>query len=389
VRPVRVAFLAPNLDAGGAERQMLTLAAALPRSRFRASFILMAERGALGAEAEALGLPVYELGMDRARCRQADPRCAPTMLRAASRYLRLARNVDIVDAWLVPAYTFGGLMQPIARRPVLLAGRRNALNVQRSRAWYREAAGRLAMSQVRMIVANSQAAADEAVRNERIDPSRIRVIRNAVIPVEITPEERERLRLLWTASASDLVVGCVGNFHPGKGHEFLLDVAQAMQSLVPRMVFVCVGEGPLKPWLDAEIRRRGLESSVVLHTGEHDARGLYGAFDIAVQASESEGLPNCVLEAAVAGRAIVATNVGGTPEIITHGVDGILVTYGDRRGMMEALSALADSPELRQRIGSAAESRARDFSPERLAEQTGSLYLEILRDRWRDRERHR
>ena len=70
---------------------------------------------------------------------------------------------------------------------------------------------------------------------------------------------------------------------------------------------------------------------VALRFGESDARSVYGAFDIAVQASDSEGLPNTVLEAAAAGLPIVATAVGGTGEIVTSGVDGILVAKGDRR----------------------------------------------------------
>jgi glycosyltransferase involved in cell wall biosynthesis len=104
---------------------------------------------------------------------------------------------------------------------------------------------------------------------------------------------------------------------------------------------------------------------------------LYGAFDVAVQASDSEGLPNAVLEAAAAGLPIVATAVGGTNEILTAGEDGLLVEKGDRRGLGEAIERLARDGDLRRSLGLAAQRRSQVFSPARLAEETGSLYLRL------------
>ena len=96
-----------------------------------------------------------------------------------------------------------------------------------------------------------------------------------------------------------------------------------------------IGEGPLRPDLAALIAELGLGGVVVLAGAAPDARNVVGAFDVAVQASESEGLPNAVLEAAAAGVAIVATDVGGTREILDDGRAGCLVqsgTVGARRG---------------------------------------------------------
>ncbi len=104
---------------------------------------------------------------------------------------------------------------------------------------------------------------------------------------------------------------------------------------------------------------------------------MYGAFDIAVQASDSEGLPNVVLEAAAAGLPIIATAVGGTAEILTHGVDGILVPKGDQPALSDAIADLAADPASRHRLGIAARARAEAFSVARLAEQTGALYQRL------------
>jgi glycosyltransferase involved in cell wall biosynthesis len=206
----------------------------------------------------------------------------------------------------------------------------------------------------------------------------VHVIRNAVVRVEITPEERSALRKCWGSSDEGLVVGCVGNFLPGKGHELLLDVAAALRHRHRNVVFCFVGDGPLRTLIEDGIAARKLEEAVVLHSRDPDARRLYGAFDIAVQASASEGLPNVVLEAAAAGLPIVATAVGGTAEILTSEHDGLLVAKGDRDGIIKAIGRLLAEPSLRRRFGLAAQARARAFSPERLADETGSLYLRLL-----------
>ena len=356
---------------------MLILAATLPRATFDVRFLVLSEPGLLAAEAEALGVQVHVLGLGRETCRTLTPRCLGDVARATRAYRRLTRDVDIVDAWLVPAYTFAGMVQALARVPVLVAGRRSTIDVNRTRTWSREAAGRFAMRGVDAVVANSQAAANDAIAIERIDPARVHVIRNAVVPVETTDGDRLRLRRAWGFLPQDVVVGCVGNFKPGKGQQMLIEIASDLRERCPSLRYCFVGDGPLRGWLEVEIRRRGLGGTVALHSGERDARSVYGAFDIAVQASDSEGLPNAVLEAGAAGLPIAATAVGGTTEILTDGVNGLLVPKGDRPALLDAVQRLAVDPELRLRLGSAARARAMEFSPAKLADETARLYLKL------------
>lgn len=357
---------------------MLILAATLPQADFELRFLLLSERGDLAAEAEALGVPVHVLGLRRDSCRGLSPRCLPAAVGAVRAYRRLTRDVDIVDAWLVPAYTFAGLIRPIASVPVLLAGRRSTIDVERTRTRAREAAGDFAMRRVDAVVANSRAAADDAIAIERIDAARVHVIHNAVVPVEATVAGRLELRESWGFLPHHVVVGCVGNFKPGKGQMELIEVASDLRERHPDLRWCFVGDGPQRDQLQDELRRRRLEAILVLHSGERDARRVYGAFDIAAQASYSEGLPNVVLEAAAAGLPIVATAVGGTPEILTDRVNGLLVRRGDRLGLAEAIGSLAEDHDERRRLGLAARRRAEDFSPARFADETGALYLRLI-----------
>lgn len=228
-----------------------------------------------------------------------------------------------------------------------------------------------------LIVANSRMAAAEAVKLDHIDPARVQVIPNAVLPAVPSDAERTAGRAAWGFGPSDVVVGCVANYKPEKGLSSLLAAAAAMRESRPALRYVLVGEGALRSRLEADIARLDLGGIVRLHGTAADARRLYPAFDLYVQASETEGLPNVVLEAAAAGLPIVATAVGGTTEILTHEQDGLLVGPRSPDALATAIGRLVDDPALRERLGQAALRRSADYAPERLVAATAALYRRL------------
>lgn len=375
--PLRVAYLTPTLHPGGAERQMVILAGALPSALFEVRFLVLSERGPLAEQAEAVGARVDLLGLRQRDCVPLRPQCLGAAVRALRRYRVLTADVDIVDAWLVPAMIFAMLAQPLVRVPTLLGGRRSLGDLYRSKPAYRRVAAAAAARRMDAIVANSRTAAAEAITQDRVAPGRVHVIPNAVLPAVSSPADRLRYRTGWGFSEGQLVAGCVANYKAEKGLRLLLDVAARLREHVPEFRVVIVGDGPLRGELEAEIRHRQLETIVRLHGTEPDARLIYSAFDLYVQASETEGLPNVILEAAAAGLPIVATAVGGTTEIITAEKNALLVESGDGAGMARAIGRMAADPLLRARLGRAARDRATDFSAERLVQATSSLYLRL------------
>jgi len=378
--PIRVALLTPTLHPGGAERQMLILAGALPRQRFDLRFIVLAESGELADQVVGLGLPLHVLGMDRRRVAGMNVGSVRAAGHAIGEYRRLVRGLDVVDAWLSPAYTWAGLLRPLAPVPVVMGGRRNLYDVAWARSRRRDLASRHIVRRLDAIVANSEAAAEDVVTREGVDPERVHVIRNAVLPAA-EPGDRDRLRAGWGFRPDAVVAGCVANLKPGKGHSMLLHAAATLRASQPRLRFLLVGDGPSREAIEARIEREGLRDIVVLHGLEQDARRLYPGFDLAIQVSDTESLPNSVIEAAAAGRAVVATDVGGTREIITDEVDGLLVPRGDTDALVARVARLAMDPALRERLGSAALRRSADFAPERLAEQTAALYASLVAGR--------
>jgi len=353
---------------------MLTLATALPRDEFEVRFLVLSERGQLAIEAEAAGIAVHHLGLRQRDCKHMGPTCLVGFVRALRRYHQLTADVDIVDAWLVPAMTFAAVAQPWVRVPTVLGGRRNLGDIYRSKPWYRRILASAAARRMDAIVANSNAAAAEVVVDDRVPAARVRVIPNAVHPSTSTSSDRRRYRSAWGWGPTTLVVGCVANYKPEKGLGVLIEATDRIRGDLPALRVVIIGEGPLRSTLQDDINERGLGSVIRLHGAEPDARHVYAAFDIAVQASHSEGLPNVILEASVAGLPIVATAVGGTTEILTADRDGLLVPPGDVTALASALRRVAVDAQLRAHLGRAAQETARSFTVERLVGATASLY---------------
>jgi glycosyltransferase involved in cell wall biosynthesis len=378
-RPLRIAYVGA-MTSGGSERQLLLLAGSLPRDRFAVEFIVLGPATPQSDEAVAMGLPVHILGATRGR-RRGPWIAAWVMARTFARYVRLtrARRYDVVDAWLFHAYVLAGLARPLARGRTLVAGRRSLSDYKASLSVPSRWADRFATRAADVLVANSDAVADDVVRRERVERDRIRVIRNAVSPAAaVSSEERAALRRAWDVPIGALVVGCVANPRPEKGLDVLLEALE--RAPLPGDVHVVVvGDGPERPMVERRIHELGLGAVVHLVGRVQDARPVYGAFDVLISPSRAEGMPNSVLEAAAAGLAIVATTAGGTAEIVADGRSGLLVPIEDPVALRAALDRVLTDAPLRAALGQAArEAVTERFGIDRLVRETGDLYRELV-----------
>jgi glycosyltransferase involved in cell wall biosynthesis len=376
-RRLRVAFVT-SLILGGSERQMMELAKRLPRDRFEVTFVVMGERGPHAEIVESYGVRVMALGASRQRG-AAFPLFA---LRVSGKVLRYAwwcrrQRFDIVDAWLYHGYGLAGVMKPFAGVPILISGRRSLSDFKAGFGVLQRLVDRIARAASDAIVANSRYVVDDVVRRERIDPANLRVIRNGVeIPAPMSAERRAELRATWGVEAHHVVIGLVANNRAGKGLPELVESAAALRTRVPDARYVLVGDG-LDRLVDL-VAGLGVGDIVTLHGQELDARTLYGAFDVVAQTSRAEGLPNAVLEGAAAGRAIVATAAGGTPEIVLDDVTGLLVPVADPAAFEAAVERLVRDPALRDRLGAAARAYVQEtFGMDRFVAETAALYEEL------------
>ena len=187
------------------------------------------------------------------------------------------------------------------------------------------------------------------VRAAGVPDRKVVVIRNAIDPDRFArdvgdPSERQRLLALFPEPPR-LLVGSVGRLSPEKGFGVLVEAAALVEREVPGVGFVHFGDGPLRAALDARIKELGLGSRFVLAGFRADVHRAFAHFDLFTLPSYTEGLPCVVLEAFAAGVAVVATAVGGTPEVVLDGPEGNgrLVPPGDPHALAGKLvSTLRD-----------------------------------------------
>lgn len=213
-----------------------------------------------------------------------------------------------------------------------------------------------------------------------ISPAKITVIRNCIDCDAPAPLAARSLREELGLSPEPLLVVSAGRLSPEKNYGGLIRVARRVREKEPEAIFVVLGEGVLRSELERAAVESGLAGRFLLPGFRNDAAALLAQADIFVLPSFTEGLPNVVLEAFAARRPVVATSVGGTPEVVLDGENGFLVRPQEEELMAARLLQLLADPVLRKRMGSAGYRRVREnFSPEGQAEAYRKLYFTMTR----------
>jgi len=237
---------------------------------------------------------------------------------------------------------------------------------------YMPAAGKLLGAQKAHYIAVSGALAGELAALG-IPRDQITVIYNGIDPAPF--EAAAAGRFSRRRHAGEIVVGTAARFAVQKGLSYFLEAAAALAPLFPQMRFLLIGDGPERPALEKLASRLSLPGRLTLCGHRNDLPRLLAGIDIFVLPSLTEGFSLTLLEAAAAGCAVVATRVGGVPEVITDGVHGLLVPPADAVALARAVAALARNPELARRLARACRERViTEFTLERMLSRTAALY---------------
>jgi glycosyltransferase involved in cell wall biosynthesis len=328
---MRVAHLIDSLNLGGTENQC----AALVRGLAARGIENLVVFNHPGPHRERLELPGVTL---------AHIPCAGFVRPGFPRYVwRLAREfaawrADVVQTYGTYTNLPGLLAGRFARVPVLVASKRG-FDPHLSPALRR--IDRVARRLAHATVANAEALRQWLVREERARG--VTVITNCVLERgPVTP-------------IRDPVVGMVANFQPWKDHETFLRAAALVVEQVPTAQFHLVGDGPNAAAARALAADLGLGSRVCFlgRLAPDAVWAALGRFAVSVQSSFSEGMPNAVLEAMLAARPVVATDIPGMREVVQHEITGYLVPPLDPAGLAAAIARLLEDPELATRLGAA------------------------------------
>jgi glycosyltransferase involved in cell wall biosynthesis len=194
----------------------------------------------------------------------------------------------------------------------------------------------------------------------------------------LSPDTREKARLELGLPPDALVCGAVSRLDALKGIDDLI-LAFAQVEATRAAYLVIVGEGPERQRLEKIVQDIGVSDRIIWAGYRAGVPHLLPAFDIFVQPSMHEGLPNTVLEAMAAGLPVIATGVGGTPELVVNGKTGLLVPPANPAALADAITALSENPVARGSMGWAGRQRVQQhFTIEEMVQKTEQLYEDLL-----------
>jgi glycosyltransferase involved in cell wall biosynthesis len=359
---------------GGAERLAVDIATRLDPSRFHST--LCASRfggGKIVAEPElqALG-QVREAKIDLlalGRHRRGDV----WAWRHLATYAR-RKHVDVLHAHMFGSNVWGTIVGRLARVPVVVA---------HEHTWsfegepLRQLLDRELIARYSdMFLAVSQADRQKMIEIERIPPERVRFLANGIEPQPPTPGRDLRGELGVGAGP---LVGAIGALRAQKAYGTLIRAAARLREHHPNLHVLIAGEGPEKARLEKLIDELGLRDCVILLGRRLDVPDILAELDLAVCASDYEGSPLAVMEYMAAGLPIVATRVGGVPDLIDDGAHGLLVEPGDPLALAAAVESLLNDRARAAELGAhARERRRREFDLNVMVHNLEALYEELL-----------
>ncbi len=357
--PLRIVHVVSSLEVGGMEQFVLRLAARQRRSGHAATVLALRD-GPLRSTARDLGLPAHVLGGRQKHLRVA---------RGLACFARL--RPQVIHAHNPTALHYARLGKRLTRAPVVMTY--HGIGAAHARE-----PSQAEWDQTDAVVAVSAGAVPQLQRPELA--GRLQVILNGIeLPGELRDRRTMRHELGLPAAA---VVGVmVARMDGLKGHATLLEALAQRQERGEAPLVLLAGDGAVRQDLEAQARRLGLDDHHVRFLGfRRDVPDLLAASDFFLLPSLTEGLPLSVLEAMAFGLPVVATPVGGIPEVVTPDREGLLIPVEDVHALAAAIARLTCNPSLRLQLGRAARERVqRDFSYDAMTSQYEELYTTLLR----------
>jgi sugar transferase (PEP-CTERM/EpsH1 system associated) len=359
------------LGVGGAEVLVNQMIRRMQKD-FRCIVAVLDEIGEIGTRLQDDGFIVEHLhrqpGIDRS--------CAT----------RLRQFADREGAELLHAHQCTPFFQAMLSRG--LTGRRPVVFTEHGRHFpdtpsrKRAIVNRLLLKRCDRLFGCGAAVRQALIDNEGLPESRVEVIYNGVDLKALskpTPGARESIRAEFGYSSADFVTVQVARLHELKDHQTALRAVDEARHKIPGLRLLLAGDGDQRSAIEQTIRERGLEQTVTLAGTRKDIADLLSASDVFLLSSISEGIPLTVIEAMAARRPVVSTAVGGLPELIEHGVSGMLAPSGDASSLAASMVQLYQNANLRNQMAEVAASRAQEkFSLQGMLNSYRDVYYDVL-----------
>jgi glycosyltransferase involved in cell wall biosynthesis len=353
-----------SLVPGGAERLVIELCQRL-RSDFDFAVCCLDDDGPWSGQLRKDGVPVVSLARR--------PGFHPALSRGIARY---ARHFDasVLHCHEYSPFVYGTLAQIVAPGLRVISTEHGRLSD--ARATIKRRIGTRLVTLLPATVFAVCAELRERLVQDGFPARLVHVIRNGVDPgAEPTRERRQAARSALSLGRDEIVLGAVGRLAGVKDFGTLVSAMSILRRPNRRTRLVIIGEGPERPTLAAQIQAEGLEDVVSLAGYRDNVSDLLPAFDVFANSSTYEGISLTILEAMAAGLPVVATRVGGNPEVVDEGVTGTLVPGRSPESMATAIELLLGDEQLRHKYGRSGRLRViREFDINRMVAEYAEVY---------------
>lgn len=357
---------------GGTERQCNELLKRIDRSRFEVFVCCLQKKGELLDELADIAADIVDLDLVGKYWR----RLIPTLW-MLNRWIR-REHIDIVHTYLFYSNIVGVLAGKLAGVQVILSKRALDVNWMPRR---HKMINRLIHSLADRITVVSDGVGRSAIERDKIPAEKIVRIYNGVDSVEFSrhTDGRAATRGNLGIAGNSPVIGTVAHFRNVKGHKYLLEAAAKIIRNFPDAVFLWIGEGELEKDLRNTVKSRRLDANIRFLGYRVDISALLEAMDIFVLPSVEEGMSNALLEAMAKKIPVIATDVGGNPEIVEHERSGLLVPSRSPSALADAICRLLNQPSFALSMAEGGRQRVIDrFRIEDKIRQLESFYEEVV-----------
>ncbi len=371
---IRILHLTTDSKIAGAERLLIGIAKEYDKTKFELYFCVLKKHGDLNKEIEKLGLKTFSLD-----CKSFldAPKAVLSIIFILKKY-----RINILHTHLFHAGILGHFAALFVPKALVLMTRHYSNYTHLYGTAFQRLLDRWSLRVTKYIIAVSYGVLKALTQLEVADPKKILVIHNGIdlnqfnLSSDVGMKIRDELKIRKDFK----IIGAIGTLHPRKGHEYFVRAANIVCLNRKDVKFIIIGDGIAEKKL-LELRDSfGLREEIIFTGYRKDAPYLLSMMDILVQPSLEEGFGLTIIEAMVLSKAVIATNVGGIPEIVEDKISGLLVPEKSPEAIAQAVNYLLDNPDKIRRLGINAKLRVFDkFSLSSMVKRYELVYEDLIK----------
>jgi len=367
---VRLAFVIKSMEVGGSQTHLVQVLKLLDRDCFAPELYCLSGEGVLLENVRALGVPIHTPGAGR-RFRGID---LPARVRALTAAFRQQRP-HLVHTYLLRANLVGSISARLAGVPAVMVSKRGC----HWRKGFELVTARIGNALANRILVNAEAVRDFVHGNEGCALNDMVVIPSGVDTDRFRPLAGDDYKRRLGLPESRRIVGIVTRMRVRKGVEEFIRAMADVRRTHPEAHGVIVGEVELDEFLQGLVRELQLQDHLTLLGRRSDMPEVYSAFDLFVLSSHDEGMSNAILEAMAMEKPVVATDVGGTGEVVRHEQSGYLVPAKEVPPLAAAIAAVLADPSRAAAMGRLGRQIVENgFSARSMVRSMERVYFDLL-----------